>query len=270
METTKTVKAENLNNDLINQVLESTENKKPQTVEIEQPLNNLVTLPAGYIAPSGEVIRVVEVRELNGLDEEAIARAGTIAKAFNTILARATVKIGDEPMADAILDSLLAGDRDAIMLGIFRVTFGPIAEIPGYCSGCNDFKTAEVDVDRDVPVKVLADPIADRTFKVKGKTNEFLVTLPNGRVQKEINEAEDKTGAELTTVLLANTVLEINDSSVLGKSQLQALSISDRRAISDAISGRLPGPQFEELNVPCPDCDGEVVVPFNLGALFRF
>jgi hypothetical protein len=270
MENAKTVKAANLNNDLIDQVLASTEQKTAPKIDVETPSDTLVNLPAGYINSSGEVIKTAEVRELNGLDEEAIARAGSAAKAFNTILSRATVKVGDEQVDDTLLDSLLAGDRDALMLGIYKVTFGKTAQLPGYCAGCNDFKIAEVDVDRDVPVKVLADSISDRTFIVNGNSNEFRVTLPNGRVQREITQAEDKNSAELTTLLLNNTVLEINEQPVLGKAQLQALSVSDRRAISDAISKRLPGPQFEDLNIPCPDCNGEVVVPFNLGALFRF
>jgi hypothetical protein len=265
----KTASGAALNNDLIEQLLSSSETKT-DLVTVTYPSNVLVNLPGGYLTPTGEVIKTAEVRELNGLDEEAIARAGSIAKAFSTILSRATVKVGNEQVDDTLLDALLAGDRDAIMLGIYKVTFGRTAELPGYCAGCNDFKTAQVDVDRDVPVKVLVDSINDRTFTVNGTKNEFRVTLPNGRVQREITQAEDKTSAELTTLLLNNTVLEINEQPVIGRAQLQALSVSDRRAISEAISSRLPGPQFEDLNIPCPDCNGEVVVPFNLGALFRF
>lgn len=265
----KTATGAQLNNNLIESVLASTEAKETEQVTVISPSDTLVDLPAGYITASGEVVKTAEVRELNGLDEEAVARAGGVGKAFSTIINRATVSIGGVAVTEEILDGLVAGDRDALLLGVYKATFGSTVEIPGYCEGCQDFKTALVDLNQDVKTKVLLDPIEDRTFKVQGNKKEFLVTLPNGKAQKELSSAEDKTGPELTTILLNHTVLEVDGQPVLGKSQLQSLSLTDRRAISDALSQRLPGPQFEDLFIPCPDCGGEVVVPFSLGALFR-
>jgi hypothetical protein len=270
MDNVKTASVNEVNNLLIEEALSSSEVKEDKKFKVTAPSDTLVTLPAGFIGPDGEVIKTVEVRELNGFDEEAISKSGTPGKALGTIINRATVKIGALDATEDNLDRLLAGDRDMVLLGIFKATFGSVAEIPGFCAKCNDFKTAQVDLDKDVEVKGLLDPVEDRTFKVQGKTREYLVTLPNGRAQREISTGEDKTGPELTTILLNNTVLEIDGQPVLGKTQLQGLSMPDRRAISDAISERLPGPQFEDMVLPCPDCDGEVVVPFSLGALFRF
>jgi hypothetical protein len=264
----KTASGAQLNNSLIESVLASTETQ-PEKAVITSPSDTLVDLPAGYITSSGEVIKTAEVRELNGMDEEAISKSGSSGRAFATILSRAVVKVGETPATENVLDSLLVGDRDALMLGIYKATFGSEVEIPGYCAGCKDFKLAAADLNRDVTVKILVDPIVDRRFTVHGKKNEFLVTLPDGRAQKELSTAEDKTGPELTTILLNHTVLEINGQPVIGKAQLQNLSIMDRRAISDALNERLPGPQFEDIVIPCPDCSGEVVVPFSLGALFR-
>lgn len=269
METIKKASGNQLNNDLINQVLESTEAKEVQTATITPPSDTLVNLPAGFITASGEVIKTAEVRELNGKDEEAIAKAGNRGKIFATILSRGVVSIGSEKVTDDLLDTLLAGDRDALMLGIFRATFGSTAEIPSFCNGCGDFKSVEVDVDRDVNVKILVDSIEDRTFIVQGRKHEFLVTLPNGYVQRELTSSMDKTAAELTTILLENCVLEIDGQPIIGKAQVQNLGVMDRQAISTEISKRLPGPQFADIVLDCPDCGGEVVVPFNLGTLFR-
>jgi hypothetical protein len=264
----KTASGAELNNDIINQVLAASE-PQSEVITITYPSNVLVNLPGGYLTPTGEVIKTAEVRELTGKDEEFISKSGTLAKAFSTILTRATVKVGEQKVDEVIFDNLLAGDRDALMLGIFKATFGAEAELPGYCDDCLEIKTAAVNVDRDVPVKVLVDPIQDRRFTVQGKVNEYLVSLPTGAAQRELIANVDKTGPELTTILLGSTIMEIDGRPVISKMQAQNLPLLDRRKISEELDKRSPGPQFQDLVLDCPDCEGKVVVPFNLGALFR-
>lgn len=264
----KTASGNQINNDLIEQVLSSTEQEQT-TLTITPPSDSLVDLPAGFINSNGEVIKTAEVRELNGRDEEFIGKNIANGKAFEAILTRAVISFGGTPVTEAHLDSLLVGDRDALMLGIFKATFGRTTEVASYCNGCNDFKTIEVDIDRDVKTKILVDPINDRKFMVEGNKNTFLVTLPNGKVQKEISSSQDKNGAELTTILLFNTVLEINDRPVYSKNQIQDLGVVDRKKIGDEIIKRNPGPQFEDIEIDCTDCGGKVLVPINLGTFFR-
>ncbi len=264
----KTASGSALNNDLINSVLADSEPKN-ETITLTNPSNVLVNLPGGFITPAGEVIKTAEVRELTGKDEEFISKAGNLGKAFNTILSRGTVRVGETKSDEGVLDRLLAGDRDALMLGVFKATFGTEVELPGFCENCEDIKLVAVDVDRDVQSKVLVDPVADRTFNVSGKKSEYLVTLPTGIAQREMVSNIDKTGAELTTILLGHCVLEIDGSPVLTKAQAQNLPLLDRRKISEELGKRSPGPQFEDIVLDCTECEGKVVVPFNLGALFR-
>ena len=209
------------------------------------------------------------MRELTGKDEELIGKSGGGVKAFSTILRQATVSIGSERATEEMLDSLVIGDRDALLLGIYKATFGSEVELPGYCGSCGEFKTASIDLSRDVTTKVLADPIEDRTFTVSGRSKEFLVTLPTGALQKELATAPENNAGERNTILLKNTVLEIDGKPILGKAQIQSLGLMDRNKIATELAKRLPGPQFEDMILTCPDCSGEVVVPFNLGALFR-
>jgi hypothetical protein len=269
MENLQSASGNQLNNDLIQKVLAETDTKAAPA-EITSPSDPLVNLPAGLVTPGGEVIRTAEVRELNGRDEEFIGKTTSLPRAFNTILTRATVKIGDMEASESILDSLVSGDRDALMIGIYKATFGQEAELGAYCNGCEELKTVAIDVDRDIKTKVLVDPLNDRQFTVKGKNSTYLVGLPTGVVQKELAANPDKNIAELTTILLEHTVLEINDNPVIGKAQIQQLGVVDRKKISDEIAKRTPGPQFEEIVINCPDCEREVVVPISLGALFRF
>lgn len=256
-------------NSTVNKILAEPEQTIPQA-QITPPSDNVVNLPAGYLSPSGEVIRTAEVRELNGRDEEQITKSNNLLKQLNTILSRAVTQIGTQPVDDAVLDRLIIGDRDALLLGIYKATFGPTAELGAYCDGCDDVKTVEVNIDRDIEVKVLVDPLEDRKWTIRTNGHEYLVTLPTGAAQRELTNNPDKTTAELTTILLENCLLEIDGSPLLGRNQVQAIGLKDRRKLGEEIAKRTPGPKFESAVITCPDCGGEVVVPINLGTLFRF
>ena len=257
-----------LANNMINKAM--AEKPVQKEVKIISPSDTSVTLPGGYLSATGEIVTTAEVRELNGNDEEAISKASSVGKAIITILNRGTVKVGDEKSSEQLLDKLLSGDRDMLLLSIFKVTFGKTADIPALCIGCNEMKTVTVDLDTDIKVKILADPINDRVFTVQGKKSLYTVQLPTGIAQKEMILNSDKTSAELNTIMLENTILKIDESPVVSKMQVQALGMVDRRKIAEAINKRLIGPQFEDIKVTCPDCESEVTVPVNFGTLFRF
>lgn len=266
---TKTISAA-ANPALANKMLSDVVEDKPQQkeVKITSPSNNLVTLPGGYITATGEVLDEAEVRELTGADEEAIAKAPNVGRALLTILQRGTVRIGEEKADDKILDNLLSADRDVLLLGIFKATFGNKAVVPVFIEG--EMKEVEVDLNTDITIKNLEDKINDRIFSVKGRKDTFTVQLPTGKTHREMVKHSDKSSAELTTVMLEGTVLEINGAPVLSKVQVQNLGIQDRKVIIDEINKRLPGPQFEDVFVTDPDTGKEVRVPVNFGTLFRF
>jgi hypothetical protein len=243
---------------------------EPQAVEapkIVSPTDVLVDLPGGTVI-NGEVVKTAIVRELNGKDEEALIRAETSGKMFSIVVNRATVSLGDTKVTDDLLDDLLVGDRDALLLGIYRATFGETAELSGYCNGCSEFKDVEISILQDIKSRPLPDA-RETKFTIQGKNKEFLVMLPTGRTQKKLLANPEATLAESLTTLLENTVLEIDGKPVFSKAQIQALGLVDRRAIADAISDRNPGPLFDPVKVTCPDCESEVQVPISLGSMFR-
>lgn len=261
------------NPDLVNSLVNSISIEEAQVAKADLlfPTDTEVTLPGGYIVPlTGEVIKVAEVRELNGRDEEIISKASNLGKIFTTILSRGVVKIGSNPVDDSILDSLFVGDREALLLGIYKATFGNTAEIPAWCDGCTDYKTVGVNIDAEIKIETIDDIVNDSVFVVKGKKDEYVVSLPNGAAQREVIEATEKTTAELNTALLYNTIKKINGRPVISKRQVEEIGLVDRRELIREISNRSFGPVFENQVVRCPDCESEVVVPINLGTLFRF
>lgn len=258
-----------LANSLVDKALSETA-KPVEPAKIISPFDNVVSLPSGYIRPDGKLITTVEVRELNGLDEEALSKVDTLSKLWSTVLSRGVVKIGDEQATEQILDNLLIGDREALILGVYKATFGNTATLEAYCQGCRELKTVSFDVTKDIKTKVLLDAAADRTFEIYGRKNKYLVTLPTGVAQKEMGNDPNRTEAELKTLLLENCVLEINEQPVISKLQIKGMGIADRTTVVDEIAKRTPGPQFENFEIDCPNCGGKVVVPVTLGTIFRY
>ena len=116
---------------------------------ITPPSDTFVELPCGYITPAGEILKSAEVRELTGRDEEAIAKIDSLGKALNVMLSRGVVKVGNLEATEEVLDNLLAGDRDMLLLAIYRATFGDSAKVNVWCSNCNTSHLVSFEVPGD-------------------------------------------------------------------------------------------------------------------------
>lgn len=229
------------------------------------PESDEVELPVGLVNP-GSVVRIAKVRELNGYDEEAIARAKGMGPAMLTILERATVRIGDSEATPELLRELFIADRLALLVGISRVTWGKIVVVPFTCPACDHSEDMDYDLDNLRIVNL--DP-ADAWFSValrNGRTAQ--VHLPQGDVH-EILLREQHTAAEYRTLLLDKCVEEIDGTPVFGDS-VKRLSSADRKVLADAIQEVPAGPQLTETTLDCPACGKEVSAVLTVGDLFPF
>jgi dsDNA-binding SOS-regulon protein len=240
------------------------------TITIPSLPDTNIELPGGFYDPlDDQLVTTAEVRELTGGDEEAIVKISEPGKALMTILEKATVSLGGKPADKETLSMLLAGDREALLLAIRRVTFGNEIELEAVCSRCPELQTFVVDLEKDVEVKSLDDRINDRRFTLDLKVGKVKVSLPTGDTQNKLVNASNKNTAELDTLLLSNCVLEINDVPVLGQAQIRNLGIKDRRTILEEIAKRNPGPLLSEVKKACKTCGQEVELPLTLADLFR-
>lgn len=240
------------------------------TITIPSLPDTNIDLPGGFYDPlDDQLVTTAEVRELTGADEEAIVKITEPGKALMTILEKATVSLGGKPADKETLSMLLAGDREALLLAIRRVTFGNEVELEAVCSRCPELQTFVVDLEKDVEVKALEDRINDRRFTLDLKVGKVKVALPTGDTQNKLVNASNKNTAELDTLLLSNCVLEINDVPVLGQAQIRNLGIKDRRTILEEIAKRNPGPLLSEVKKACKTCGQEVELPLTLADLFR-
>jgi len=253
---------------LVNALVSEAFKEEPLKVETVAPDNNEITLPGGYITPGGALSKYAEVRELNGEDEEAISRSGSLGKSLSTILQRGLVSIGGEPVDKYALDEILAADRDAIMLAIRRITFGDEVEYRIICNcGANTLTT--INLIEDVIIKELNNPIQDRTWTSNTKLGEVIISLPTGVTQKLLIESTDKTTAELSTILLSGCIQSINGNVITGSSSILKLGMKDRENLIQEIMEKNPGPRLGEVKKACEACGEDVETPLSLVALFR-
>jgi hypothetical protein len=244
--------------------------KPAAKIKTVAPSNSEVTLPGGFIDREGSLVKYAEVRELNGMDEEAIAKAGSSSRALLVMLQRGLTSIGTQEANKQDLDGLLSGDRDAILIGIRKVTFGSEAAFSMTCPFCKTDLDVVVDLDSDVPYRNLEDPINGRTFDYESKKHGIIrVSLPTGATQRKMMENTDKTLAELNTILLAGCVDSVNGVASMGASTVLKLGMADREAIITEIIKRNPGPRLGEVSTHCEACGEEVPMPLALTDLFR-
>jgi len=254
---------------LVSQLAGEVSNTKVE-VKTVAPSNSDVILPGGFIAKDGSLIKNASVRELNGLDEEAVSKSGTPGKALSAMLQRGVVSIGTNPAEKDDLDQLLSGDRDALLIGIRRVTFGDDVEFEVTCPHCRTDLDISVSLIDDIPIRTLDDPINDRTFTYMSKKNGAIVVgLPTGAVQKKLIENSDKTGPELNTIMLAGCVKSVNGEPGIGASTALKLGMADRDGIIAEIFKRNPGPRLGEVKTTCEACGEDIPTPLSLADLFR-
>lgn len=258
-------------NDLTRKVLQAV-NPAP---EIKELPDTFVKLPAGLVTSHG-VEREAEVQELTGAHEESLAKArtsGNAAKYVNTLLQCGVVAIGEKPVTNNDLASLLQGDLDALILGIRRATFGDEFEVFGAeCPECGAQSDITLNLG-DIPMKELEDP-EQREFKVElRKGRKAIIKFPTGAVQTEIYK-KPMSVPEMNSLTLAECVVAFEEADgtvrmANGLTDVKNLGIADRRTLQDYIFDNQPGPRYDQVTAACSSCESEVPVPLNVGILFR-
>lgn len=254
--------------ELVNKFAQKAMEEPEKQVVTRAPSNSEVKLPGGFVK-NGELITTAEVKELNGSDEEAIAKAGSAGRSLNVLLQRGLLKLGSHDATKDDLDTLLSGDRDAILLGIRCVTFGETLELDVTCPNCRDEHRLTLNLVDDVPVRTLKNPVEDRSWYVETKLGIAEVALPNGIVQRKLMENIDKTSAEINTLLLSGCVVSLDGSLSIGTGAALALGMADRSKILDSILERNPGPRLGEVKKACKACGEDISLPLSLVDLFR-
>jgi hypothetical protein len=236
--------------------------------EIIPPPDTVVELSGGCLDPSGSWVREAEVRELTGRDEEALARVKDVGRWMTLLLERGTVRIGSEPSSPDVLDGLLAGDWELLLLHIRAVTFGKEYETETVCRSCGSEYSVQIDVTKDIPVRA-ANP-DEFTFSVRGKRQTYEVSLRSGATQRKVLEKlSDLSVAEMNTLVLYECVSVIDGLPVMGMDAIRDMPMQDRQTLLTEIRNRQPGPDLQGVTTKCPDCGAEQTLALSVAALFQ-
>lgn len=262
----------------INSAIESTI-KEPV---IGFPPSDLVELPGGLIHKN-KVSKIVQVKELTGRDEETLARTiqamamQTINPVhfFDRLLRCGVVKIGDFPESETenLLSKMLIGDREMLILGIRKATYGDDLEIPDWqCPACGVVSSLSLQIS-DIPVISLEDPEQEVEFDVplrKGKTAH--VRLATGEDDAAASEKSDWTIAQRESVYISRCVEYITDNdnveTYMRPAMALDMSMPDRHAILKELTSRQPGPKYNKISYKCESCNEDTFVEVKLNHLF--
>lgn len=246
--------------------------------EIDFPSGDVVNLPGGIIMKD-IIIKEVQVRELTGEDEESLARASQSSNRFtflDRLLKCGTVRVGNQSVEDidSLLDSMLIGDREAVILGIREATYGDKIDVDGWqCSNCGKKDNLELNIS-DIPITKLDNP-SQSTFQVPMRKGGYaLVKLATGADQLATFDKADLTLAQYQSVLLSKCIVSITDSNEVCRyttsfpSLVLNMSMPDRHSVLRELDSRQPGPKYDQIKHVCNSCNEKVNVVVSIGNLF--
>ena len=243
---------------------------KEDVPTIGKPEPTYVDLIRGIVdSNTGKWHTAAEVRELTGEDEEFLAslesdRSMTYARYMNSLVARATVRIGAIEVNNSpnVVQELIVGDRDLLFLGIVRATYGPEKTFTRNCSTCDKPNDVTINLTEDFPVKM---PTIDvhGTLEVPLKRGSVKVRIPNGADNLYVSKA-GSTSAEQSTLLISRcTVWDDIDAPKDPIRWAKSLSLADRNKIVRAILDIEVGPSMREVNTQCAHCSNEMIIAID-------
>jgi hypothetical protein len=243
---------------------------------LNAPPSNMVVLPGGYLDSTGFLHTECRIREITGVDEEAMAREMrapnfTIPRIVDLILRRTVESVGTEPATPDLLGKLLVGDRSALLLAARIITFGEDWEVPEFpCRLCGRTFGVVIELDKDIAVRGLPEEA-----RLKHEIDVSLrngrsatVTLMTGATQLAMVGDGNRTMPEEQTIVIDSCIRAINGQRVLPP-VAQSMGMADRHKIINALVAAQPGPQLEEVTVTCDNCQGTADYAISLVDLFR-
>lgn len=239
--------------------------------KVAPPPDTVFTLHAGFLSDDGTWERQFEVRELTGRDEEALARVTDPGRLMIAILERGLVRVGSTPASSEVIDRLVAGDWETVLVAIRAVTFGDDTTREYSCGACGQPYEVTINLFEDLPIRGSKEE--DLEFEVRGRHGTvYRLAQALGVTQRKILEQisqDGKTTADLNTLLLFDSITSIDDRPVMGIDHIRDISMADRRLLLQEITARRVGPDLQGVTTKCPTCGAEQASPLSVAALFQ-
>ena len=234
----------------------------------------------GYKDESGVVHKEFEYREMDGYDEEALAKPkvrnnGSVL--LRTLLSRCIVRIGTinrdsvKPKAwDEIIQSLTAYDQDYAFMQIRILSLGDEIKITHKCTD-PDCK-AKIKTVFNITEDFTIDPYKGvdeiefelpRGYRDKEgeKHTKGVMRYPNG-LDREVLGMMAKNNYAVASTLLLTRIVKIEGVTVTDD-VIRGLSSKDREYLLELLGDYKFGYNMDELEVECPECGEVSIVSLN-------
>lgn len=233
-----------------------------------EPEGLITHLQRGVVDPiTGEWHTDVEVREMNGSDEEYLASLEnkdnlTYSEYMSSLLKRAVVRIG--PMAvqtsPSIIDTVSMGDRDIMFMAVIKATYGRERTFITRCPHCGKSNDVTINLDEDFPLR---EPSIDlRSHIVRSLKNGKTVKLriPNAADSAIVGKKSTSVAVQNTLMLSRCAVWDEGERPANGEEWARSLSIADRATLVEALLNIEAGPKMEGVNIQCADCGENISI----------
>ena len=229
-----------------NQVPVSDEPRMPASPDLS------IKLPRGVYDQSRRIFLTEGyVRELDGEDEEALAKLRTPAEWFDGVVALGIARMGDIDFnqlsfeqSKSLTGTLLPGEDMMVYLKVVTATFGPDRDIKYQCQNarCGREIETSLHIPTDFPVSLPeGDYLPTYAFQSsKGKVTYRLITSSD-EAQLLAASTETTTSAEMTSAALVKSIIAVNGLPPQDPDGfVRSLSIRDRQALLEVIASRQP------------------------------
>jgi len=248
------------------------EDARPDVPVIDEPPAGTVELLWG-IEVQGQRYHTAVVRELNGGDEEVLARLPSGNANFNVMvvdlhLRCAVTQVGpiDVTKNRDVLGQLLITDRDILFKEILITTYGKERTYRDVlCPTCGFAVDLFVDVEALVEINNEREFASDRFAVELRDGTQVLMHYVTGNDQLSVfhSTAKSLTTPEANSAFLATCVEKVNGKAVADPEKWALeLGARDRAKIVEALLD-IPVVGFKEVEVPCEKCGNRL--PTRIG-----
>lgn len=234
----------------------------------------------GYgLAWDDEPQREAVVRSLTGDDEVragAASGAASPASIATALIASGTTRIGRvEPVTPALARALTVGDRERLLLAIYRVTLGDRIDAVVRCANARcreamDVELAAGDLIGPAPTtsaRAAADAIHELAVPSGRETWHVRARLPNGSDQEHAATLAVEDARRAADAVLMRTVVGVTAAD--GRPVPADRWIPALREPLDAAFSRLDPHAEIRVSVACPSCASQTDALFDAAEFLR-
>lgn len=232
----------------------------------------------GYKDENGVIHTEFEYREMNGTDEEAIAKPKVKSSGSmitRVLLERCIIRIGTIEKSSVkpsewteIIQSLAIGDQDFAMLKIREISLGEEFEVTHKCPTCKTKINSVFTLDELplVPYNGLEEVEFElpRGYKDKdGKIHKTGVMRHATGLDREVlDKMVSQNPSMANTLLLARCIKSLGTAPITDD-LLRNLSMKDRNYLFALIRDISFGYDVSDFEIECPNCERELNISFN-------